>query len=396
MKRSLLTLLSLLLPVSLLAAEPPLQGQLWRTNLGRTGEFLTTGPQGKPSLKWKFKTGKAVKSSPIIVNGVVYIGSDDGHLYALDAATGELKWKYNAGKPVRSSPAVMNGTLFSICPAGVFALDAATGAEKWSLKQSLWDDSPIVIPGPMKLQDGSSIEGTVFYSQPWKGLVGLDSATGREVWRLRDTHGPGSKGNSAALHRGYLIYFRGSQATVLVNANTERLAYQIDGAVDNGVFTPAARNGICYSYIKGVVAFDIEENAKIKAKSWTDYKMKWRFNKEDDKDWDYQHPGTSSFSVDDKAVYFGHRDTHVYALDKQTGKPLWATKTGGVNRSSPALGSGPLLYIGSYDKTVYALNKTSGEIVWKFPTEGQIHSSPALDNGTLYIGSDDGHIYALQ
>ena len=75
----------------------------------------------KTPLKWKFKTGGSVDSSPgitnvvplsaydvtriAVVDGVVYFGSYDKHLYALDTKTGEEQWKFKTGDCVSSSPA---------------------------------------------------------------------------------------------------------------------------------------------------------------------------------------------------------------------------------------------------------------------------------------------------
>jgi outer membrane protein assembly factor BamB len=44
-----------------------------------------------------------------MANGVVYVGSYDGNVYALNARTGALLWKYTTGGTVESSPAVANG-----------------------------------------------------------------------------------------------------------------------------------------------------------------------------------------------------------------------------------------------------------------------------------------------
>ena len=63
-------------------------------------------------VKWSFTTGKAVGSSPAAANGVVYIGSDDNNLYALNAKTGAKLWSYKTGSYVESSPAVANGVVY--------------------------------------------------------------------------------------------------------------------------------------------------------------------------------------------------------------------------------------------------------------------------------------------
>ena len=84
--------------------------------------FPGPGPVGHPYRKWRFDTGGSVRSSPSIAGGLVFFGSKNGFLYAVDVATGQSKWQFDlGGYPVRSSPAVVNGTsfrwgwLFAVC-----------------------------------------------------------------------------------------------------------------------------------------------------------------------------------------------------------------------------------------------------------------------------------------
>jgi glucose dehydrogenase len=58
---------------------------------------------GGLGLRWKYTTGSGVFSSPAVANGMVYIGSEDNNIYALNASTGALVWKYNSGSGVFSS-----------------------------------------------------------------------------------------------------------------------------------------------------------------------------------------------------------------------------------------------------------------------------------------------------
>ena len=64
------------------------------------------------TLIWTYVTGNEVESAPTLVNGVVYIGSDDGNLYALNANTGAKLWSYTTGGSIFSSPAVVNGVVY--------------------------------------------------------------------------------------------------------------------------------------------------------------------------------------------------------------------------------------------------------------------------------------------
>jgi outer membrane protein assembly factor BamB len=64
----------------------------------------TTGTE-----RWKFTAGDRMYSTPAVSGGVVYVGSDDDYLYALDATTGTERWKFKTSNHVLSSPAVSGG-----------------------------------------------------------------------------------------------------------------------------------------------------------------------------------------------------------------------------------------------------------------------------------------------
>src|ERR1022692_126376 len=64
-------------------------------------------------LRWSYLTMGYLESSPAIASGVVYIGSDDYNIYALNAGTGALRWKYTTGSYVISTPAVADGVVYA-------------------------------------------------------------------------------------------------------------------------------------------------------------------------------------------------------------------------------------------------------------------------------------------
>ena len=66
-------------------------------------------------------------------------------------------------------------------------------------------------------------------------------------------------------------------------------------------------------------------------------------------------------------------------------------------RSSPAIGSDGTVYVGSDDKKLYAINGKSGVKLWEFETGGFVNSSPAIgSDGTVYVGSNDHKLYAIK
>ena len=133
-------------------------------------------------LKWWFQTGGDLyKSGPSVVNGVVYVGSNDYFLYAFDATTGALKWKcYTGFSLYMSSPTVANGIVYigggvnwaTRWAGGVYAVNASTGALVWeSLRISGVSGSPIIANG-------------LLYVSTDDGYFNVLNATnGMEVWK---------------------------------------------------------------------------------------------------------------------------------------------------------------------------------------------------------------------
>ena len=72
----------------------------------------------------------------------------------------------------------------------------------------------------------------------------------------------------------------------------------------------------------------------------------------------------------------------------------WSVKTDGKVFSSPALADGTL-FVGSEDENLYAIDIAAGKVNWKFKTGGAIHSSPAIHESKVFFGSFDGHYYAV-
>jgi len=84
-----------------------------------------------------------------------------------------------------------------------------------------------------------------------------------------------------------------------------------------------------------------------------------------------------------------------YDTSMNNGTLKWKFKTDGMVQSSPAIGSDGTIYVGSNDDYLYALNP-DGTLKWKFKTDGWIRSSPAIgSDGTIYVGSNDDYLYAL-
>ena len=133
--------------------------------------------------RWRTTIGEVVSardpwepysSTPQIADGVAYVGSPDGTLYALDAASGAVVWTFVTSGPISTPPAVGDGAVYVGNHDGRFyAVDAATGVELWS--QSLGG----AIESSAAVADGVVVSGSRATS-----VVGYDAATGERLWAV--------------------------------------------------------------------------------------------------------------------------------------------------------------------------------------------------------------------
>jgi outer membrane protein assembly factor BamB len=87
------------------------------------------------AVKWKFMSGDKVWSTPAIADETVYFGSHDRNIYALDLATGDLKWQFPTGGAVVGRPLVWRDmVLIGSFDRKLYALDANQGNELWSFE----------------------------------------------------------------------------------------------------------------------------------------------------------------------------------------------------------------------------------------------------------------------
>ena len=148
---------------------------MFHNNISHTGFTQSPAPTAD-NLLWRFKTGGAIDSSPAVVNGIVYVGSRDHFVYALNAITGEQIWKFETGNQIEgSSPTVIDARVFVGSNDGcVYSFNASDGSLFWKYQAGgAFDSSPAVVDG--KLYIGCS--DTYVYS--------LNAISGNLLWKYK-------------------------------------------------------------------------------------------------------------------------------------------------------------------------------------------------------------------
>jgi PKD repeat protein len=330
------------------------------------GGIDSAHPSAGPALghlAWNFTTGSWISSSPAVTGGVVYIGSDDGNIYALKAGSGEPVWTYRTGNHVSSSPKISGSNVYVGSGDGTFyALDKDTGAITWSSRTRAGISSSPAFDG-----------GNVYIGSEDGTLYAFDAGSGARLWNYSTGQYIHS---SPAVSEGN-VYFGSYDHTVYaLNATTGIPAWKF-ATGSNVLSSPAVADGIVYigSQDSNVYALDAGTGKRV---------------------WNYTTGNgiLSSPTVSGKTVYIGSGDGNLYALDAHTGAVTWSYKTGGVVDST-SLVDGGIVYTGSGDGNLYALNATDGSPLWYYPTGLPVHSSPAIADHLVYIGSYDHAVYAL-
>src|SRR5262249_47026248 len=111
---------------------------VFRGNATATGVAEASLPDN-PQFLWKYTVPKgSFEATPIVVDGVVYIGDMDGTVYAIDLLTHEKKWTFDNGTDkagFNTAAAVKDGFVYvGDMDGNFFCLDAATGEKKWTAK----------------------------------------------------------------------------------------------------------------------------------------------------------------------------------------------------------------------------------------------------------------------
>ena len=284
--------------------------------VGSTDKSLYAVDLATGAEKWKFTTGSAVVSSPAVSGNSIYFESYDGCFYALDTATGKLDWKFETGGERRFAARHLHG----------LQPEAETMPDPWDFFLS----SPAVWKGAVYFGSG---DGNVY---------ALDAASGGLKWKF---------------HTGDVVHS-----------------------------SPAIADGTLYigSWDGYMYALDAASGNK-----------KWSFKTGDDPAI-HNHVGIqSSPVVADGTVYFGCRDSNVYAVDAATGKQRWVYSTKGswVN-NSPVVYAGKVYFGWSLPGRLEAVDAKTGERLSTVDTKVPMFSSMAISHGLIYAGTFDGKLTA--
>lgn len=311
---------------------------------------------------WSFKCEDEIRGTPAIFQGVLYVGSYDNNLYALNAADGKFQWKYPTDAGIVSRPALFDGNIyFGSEDKRLHVVSGRSGKVVWTY----YTEAPI-------RSSPRIAEGHVFIGSDDAHIHAVNLNTGRLAWKfetadaVRSTPYVFNELVYAGCESGdyYAVDFRGGlkwrfhakRAITSSTAGTNAAIYFT--SVDSMLYSLDPRNG------------------------W----VLWRFRL-----------GKASIStpcVIDDLVIVGAADGFIYAVDARNSKEVWRYRTEHQVNGSPVVYKDSV-YCGSVDGNMYSLEYRTGRLRWKFGAEAAITGSPLVYDDIVYFGSTDHRVYAL-
>ncbi len=362
-------LLIFLIPVSVNADWSMYRGNAAKTGVG-TGE-----PILKPVLLWNQTLNGNVGSPPAVVNGIAYVGSDDGYVYALNASTGSQIWNCSLGHISYSTPAVADGYLF------------VGSHDHYNIMNSTGDPTP-QLPNAYKgyvnainIQTGENCWNKTFEAYVSAPVVSenIVYVTSDHLYALSETSGQILWSNQVG---GLIPSLAVADGIVFTSGP---YAYE---AVTGHYIWSASRNLYDYPIIANSTVYTtniLGEMAAFKAGTGEDL---WNYNLSV---WSWSEPAVSN-----GVLFLGSKQNQLCALNGTNGDIIWNVFMGSHSASfSPVIAS-DVLYL-SYFGGLYAFNTTNGNQLWNYNVTaygtGQL-TDAVVDKGTIYVAAGNS-LYAF-
>jgi polyvinyl alcohol dehydrogenase (cytochrome) len=387
-------------------------------------------------LKWVFgfRGAWATFGQPTVVGGRVFAGSEDGHVYSLDAKTGCIYWVFKAPATVKTAiPVGLGGRVafFGDVNGNVYAVNASTGSLIWSVhadphSQARITGSPVLYGNRLYVPVSSGEEGAAIDPRypccTFRGnVVALNATTGKRVWKaytIPDASHPTGRKNSSGT-----ALWGPSGASVWSVPAVDPKGHAIYVATGNSYSDPVS------PFSDAVIAFNIDNGKMLWSRQFTADDVwntacvapdKANCPPKPGNDYDFgAGPILRALPNGRRLLFATEKSGVVYALDPdRKGSIVWESRIG---KGGPLGGiqwggaAGPdCLYIPLSDWRpnnpvagggLFALQLTTGKRIWYAPPPkpacvslvgcSAAQSAPStVIPGVVFSGSEDGTLRA--
>ena len=296
--------------------------------------------QDNQSSFWSSRAPALIAGGPIAGSNKVFLGSESGKVFALNAQTGELVWQANIKGEVISPPAIDSGILVVNSASGIMmGFDADTGDVLWEIEQDVpaltlrGISAPVIASGGVLIGTGKGELSVYILEKGQQGWV-------TEV---------GEASGSTELER-------------VIDVDSAPVVF------GDKVYAISARGNL--------VAIELKSGRIL---------------------WKRQYSSHRQLSVYRNNIFITNTQGHIYALNRLNGIEQWSN-LGLTNRNV----TGPVIVdnyvvVGDYEGYLHWISQDTGEIVARHEVDSSgIHSTPTVADGIIYTQARDGTLQAIR
>lgn len=287
---------------------------------------------------WRSKLNAEITGGPGVNDSFVILGSQEGEVLMYTNEDGQLIWQSKVSSEILAAPQEHDGIVVVRTIDGkIFGLDASDGNHLWVYERTvpsltLRGTSPPVIAGNRVIAGFDSGH-----------LSAVDLYTGKLIWETSISLSSGS-----------------SQLERIVDIDSEPVVK------DSNIYVVT---------FQGNLAAVTLESGRIL--------------------WGQEISSYSGLSVDDEAIYITDDQSHVWALERTTGVPLWQQKELHARSVTRPAVLGDLVVVGDFEGYLHWLNKSTGEFMARTKVSGAaIQAPPVAILDIVYIYSSNGALSA--
>ena len=333
--------------------------------------------------QWAFETGGKIRGSPAVTDDVVFVGSNDGVLYAIDRDSREPRWQFETGSLRVHDPTVVEDTVYFTSGEGVYAVAIDSGERAWEHGDRRIMKAPAVVGGELYAYavDGN---GWRFHS--------IDTHTGEQRWTVAENIDIEHQLKSNICVSPNLVTCASWRYLRAFDRHSGEAVWSLEP--EQSVEAIAQADGTLYAGTRatdeGPNVFALEESGSYK----------WRTTTRNG-EW------ITAMTAGEDAVYAsgitahddGTKTRRVTALARTNGTELWSTVVSEESQSSVppravAVRDGDVIATG--DERLTVVDAEEGTIRDRVDVGDEIHTRPALNRGSVFVGSEHGMVFGLE
>lgn len=326
---------------------------------------------------WTFSSDANVISTPVVTNGLVVFGNQQGMVTALFLKTGKQKWVFKTGGAIYSSPAAQKEKIvFGSTDGYVYCIND-DGKQIWKFKTGA-----AVLGCPL-------IENnTIYIGGSDHAFRAIDLETGKEIWNFNGLNGPVV--STPVMNNDAVIFGAWDTYLYSLDKHSGKLNWKWSNGSPVRNYSPAA----CIPVVKDDVIYIVAPDRYLTAIDAITGQALWRTNESTVRE-------SIGISSDGKYVYGKTmNDTlAVFATGREAQKAVWKLHAGFGYEHAPSMliEKDGIVFFGTRNGVVYAVDAARRQVAWAYKIDNSMVNTVNVINGKNIIASTmDGKVVLLQ